>query len=55
MFLNNKDIKKLNLQIMKDKIAYSEYVRLKLFNFVVGDVPAQINGVNMYFRQEQFN
>ena len=55
MFLNNKEIKKMNLQIMQVRIASSVYVRWKPFNFVVGEGPAQINGFNMYFRQEQFN
>ena len=55
MFLNNKEIKKMNLQIIQVRMASSVYVRWKPFNFVVGEGPAQINGFNMYFRQEQFN
>ena len=53
--LTTKKLKKMNLQIMQVKIASSVYVRWKPFNFVVGEGPAQINGFNMYFRQEQFN
>ena len=37
MFLNNKEIKKMNLQIRQVKIVSWEYGRWKPFNFVVGE------------------
>ena len=43
MFLNNKEIKKMNLQIRQLNIGSWEYVRWKPFNFVVGERPACTN------------